>query len=281
VSDRELRRLEQALAVQPDAAELHRQKSEQLWRMGRSDAALAALDLAWRLGAPVWEQLQARLQERRVVLDGITLCYVPAGPFVMGRDDFDDDAPPHLVELSAFYVAQAPLGWRALWGWEHFPSWVQEDNAWFMDRVFYGTFERVGQAMAHLQAELAPADLPGRYRLPSEAQWERVVRSRYLRPDGRCPYGPSAGDAGPEWTRDHYHADSYTHSPRQDPQGPKAGELRVVRGIAVLGAPQFASFREAAREDGSFPVPRRLVGTRWLPTYPDQGLAVSPVFEPA
>ena len=274
MSDRELRRLEQALAVQPDAAELHQQRAGLLRRVGRPDQALAALELAWRLGGPVWAELQAELDARRVERHGLTFCYVPAGPFVMGRDDFDGDAPPRLVELSAFYVASQPLAWEALRQWEHRPPWVQDDNQWFWPRALAEPYDRVQSALAHLNAQ--QPDAPP-LTLPTEAQWERVFRASYLTADRTNPYGVGAVPSF-EWTRDHYRADAYETGAPRDPTGPDQGELRVVRGITAVPEPFFASFREAAREDAMFPIRGRVLRDRWLERYPERGLHVRPVF---
>jgi len=98
------------------------------------------------------------------------------------------------------------------------------------------------------------------YSLPSEAQWEKAARggligARYawgnelptqdrcdfdhfrefsIRPMRTFPangYGLYAVNGGVwEWTSDWYDCDYYRHSPNADPEGPAAGEEKVLRG---------------------------------------------------
>ena len=280
MSDEALRRLERALALDPDRLELRRQHVQLLRRTGDEERALAAIDLAWRLGAEeLWDELVAGLQARRLRVGGVELAWVPGGPFVMGSHDMDQDAaPPHLVELSSFYVALSPLTYGDLLEWEQAQPWWGT-NEW-MRRLALSTetHARATSAVAHLERTARPPGLAGSWAVISEAQWERVFRAAHLRPDGVSPYGVRRAERAAEWTRDGYDPEWYSSAPRLDPVSPAGGELFVVRGAPGLPEPHWALFREAARADGRFQV-GGLVRTRWVQH--EHGIAVRPVFEPA
>jgi hypothetical protein len=289
MSDEELRRLEREIAVAPHLLDLRRQHALALSRLGREEEALAALDLAWRLGAvELWEELHGRLAARRVEVAGLKLGWVPAGPFAMGSEELDDDcAPVHVVELSGFWVAERALSYGVMETWSHYPSWARRD--WPGRREWLETPISMARdvaldALAHLNRGALPPDLRGTWALPTEAQWERVFRACYLRPDGACPYGAvRSKHEMPEWTRDRYHPDWYRRSPRRDPAGPAAHESHaqtfVVRGVPYLPDPEFALYREAAKADSRFDVGDAGGSTRWVQH--EHGIALRPVFLPA
>lgn len=289
MSDEELRRLEREIAVAPHQLELRRQHALLLTRLGREEDALAALDLAWRLGADeLWDELQARLAARRVQITGIALGWVPGGPFAMGSEELDDDcAPVHVVELSGFWVCERALAYARMETWSHYPSWARRDwpgRQQWLETPISMTREMALDALAFLNKEAFAPGLSGTWAFPTEAQWERVFRASYLRPDGVCPYGAARSrQEMPEWTRDRYHPDWYGRSPRRDPTGPAADESHaqtfVVRGIPYLPDPEFALYRDAAKPDGSFDVGDEGGSTRWL-TH-EHGIALRPVFIPA
>jgi formylglycine-generating enzyme required for sulfatase activity len=293
VSDEALRRIERELATLPAELDLRRQHAQVLLRMGRADEGLAALDLAWRLGAEeLWDELQARLAERAIEVDeSLTLRYVPAGPFAMGSDELDADcAPVHLVELSAFYVAERPLCRGSLLEWEQCPEYLRRFGGGHESEIaHYGMFASGGffpqsdhaaaqSAVEFLSQTKTPPGLMGRYSVISEAQWERVFRAEYLRPDGANPYGVRRAGARtpPEWTLDRYDADYYDTSPRRDPPGSDKGKLFVVRGVR-LPDPVFAIYREAAKPDGRFQLGGRIMGRD---VSNEEGIAMRPVFLP-
>lgn len=295
MSDHELRALEREILQAPASLDLRRRHARALQRAGDEERALAALDVAWRLGAEeLFDELRAGCAARQLVVRGVTLCYVPGGPFAMGADDQDDDAAPlHVVHLSPFFVARDLLRWTSLDGWEErrWPLTATGANRErFLDHPVHVNHGDAARVIAHLAERAAAEGGPaGRWSLISEAQWERVARAAQGSPGGRTPYGVSHGERELEWTLDAYDPRAYVAGTRRDPVVVAAGdraeqgiaaadwtELRVVRGVP-LPAPVFATYREAARLDGSFEV-SGWVRSRVLST--NLGIGVRPVFVP-
>lgn len=253
MTDDALRATERSLVSAPADLELRRRHARLLQRAGQAERALSALDLAWRLGADeLFDELRAALDLRALHVRGLELRYVPAGPFVMGSDEHDEDAAPaHLVELSAFWLSPGQVTYGALDGTRLWQRWMDEHRG---QRLYVHDLARAQEAVRVVaDGPRARALPPGRLGLPTEAQWERVHRARLLRRDGASPYGVEL--LGPEWTADAYAPDAYAHAARRDPASPE-GALRVVRGVH-LGPPHDVLYREVARPDGTFEVPDR------------------------
>jgi formylglycine-generating enzyme required for sulfatase activity len=254
VTDDALRATERALVSAPADLELRRRHARLLQRAGQEERALSALDLAWRLGADeLWDELQDALAARALRLGEIELRYVPAGPFVLGGDDGDEDeGPARLIELSAFHVAselvtsgqlrESPAWASWMDGAAHYPV-----NAWTHGRAL----EVVEAAGALARA----AGLQGRLGLISEARWERVARAALLREDGVSPYGVVGVHLSGmlEWTADAYQPDAYARAGARDPVEGRPSALRVVRG-PPLPEPHRSRYREAVAPSGQFSV---------------------------
>jgi formylglycine-generating enzyme required for sulfatase activity len=210
--------------------------------------------------------------------------YVPAGAFKMGEDShgLTRERPAHVVDLDAYYIARFEVTngeWQKfrddpgyddpkLWPngrvvpRDQIPYWTQANNHGGgtpgSDNypVIGVNWDAATAYCAWLSARTGK-----RYRLPTEAEWEKAARGT----DGRrYPFGPTidrhqanyvggqtydtvmpvgsyAGGASPygaldmagnvlEWCQDWYQRDYYSVSPRRNPQGPATGAYRVVRG---------------------------------------------------
>ena len=219
----------------------------------------------------------SQLDEAKMPLnpvDGTQLIVIPSGIFEMGADpqlgleicklyspdcsleDFADEAPLHLVDLSSFWIYRTEvtnLQYRLC---------VDEGDCsppalpeFFLDdRFSEHPVVYVDWFSAKNYCEWAGG------RLPTEAEWEKAARGTDGRlfpwgsepecglanvkgctqgltspvgsfTEGASPYGvyDLAGNAA-EWVSDWYSPTYYQESPNQDPVGPTTGEMRVVRG---------------------------------------------------
>ncbi len=228
-------------------------------------------------------------------LPDIVWCEVPAGVFLMGSDPekdkeaIKDEQPQHDVRLSAYHISRYPVTnahyqafvedgaytgrWQKCWtpeGWE----WKEKENI-SAPESYGGEFDLpnhpvVGvswyEAVAFCnwltqrlreQGELSNGPS---IRLPTEAEWEKAVRSSDGRiypwgdeitpelanyedtglgatstvgcfPRGKSPYGceEMVGNVW-EWCLDWFDENYYSDSPKDNPQGPESGSVRVVRG---------------------------------------------------
>jgi formylglycine-generating enzyme required for sulfatase activity len=200
---------------------------------------------------------------------------IPAGLFLMGSSDDDNEArddekPQHEVELSEYRIGKYPvtnveyqafvkqrLGGRSppYWDGENYPEGKGDypvvEVTWY-DAVAYG--------------EWLTSKTGRKYRLPTEAEWEKAARGMDGRiypwgderdetmcntkesgvggttpvgeysPQGDSPYGAAdiAGNVW-EWAADgSSQHDLYVGGSAKDPQGPQEGEHRVLRGGSFL-----------------------------------------------
>jgi formylglycine-generating enzyme required for sulfatase activity len=210
---------------------------------------------------------------------------VPAGAFRMG-DNFGDglsrERPVHTVELDAFYIARYEMtngewkkfrddpGYGDAKFWpggrvvpkDQVPYWTQADNH---GGGTPGTDDfpvlGVNWDSATAYCNWLSAKTGKKYRLPTEAEWEKAARgtdqrrypwgnvidhsyANYVGSNkfdtgmkagtfdaGKSPYGAydMAGNVM-EWCSDWYSRDYYSVSPRKNPKGPATGAYKVVRG---------------------------------------------------
>lgn len=242
--------------------------------------------------------------------------YVSAGKFLMGDtmgEGLARERPAHVVDLDAFYISKLEITnreWRrfrddpgyddpAVWPSgrvvprDQIPYWTQANNhgggtPGSDDYPVIGVnWDAATAYCAWLSAKTGK-----RYRLPTEAEWEKAARGPDARryPFGQDidrqranyvgaqafdtvqPAGHFAAGASPygaldmagnvyEWTQDWYDRDYYSHSPRRNPRGPASGSYRVVRGGSFFV--EAFDLRSAARSAAwpSFQA-HRMVGFR-------------------
>ena len=149
--------------------------------------------------------------------DGMVMAYVPAGTFLMGSTDADqnaegDEKPQHSVYLDAFYISQYPVTneqfsrFVAATGYRTDAAkagsgWIWTEGAWKLVagaewRHPGGTGSSIMDKMDHPVVQVTWNDanaycLWAGKRLPTEAEWEKAARGT----DGQSyPWGNSAPD---------------------------------------------------------------------------------------
>jgi formylglycine-generating enzyme required for sulfatase activity len=184
---------------------------------------------------------------------------IPAGEFTMGVDkNFeeadDDETPAHRVTISQpFYLGKYEVTqsqWVSLMGSN--PSYFKGRN----NPVENVSWDDVQEFIWKLNEK----EGTGKYRLPTEAEWEYAARAGTT---SRYSFGDDAGELGRyawydrnsentthpvgqkepngwglydmhgnvfEWVRDWYGEKYYAESPGTDPWGPSSGAYRVIRG---------------------------------------------------
>lgn len=189
------------------------------------------------------------------------MAHIPEGWFWMGCETGrDDEKPVHRVWVDAFDLATYQVTnaeyqcFLAATNSSMPPCWT---DANFHDPKMPVVAVSWNEATAYCDWL---RDATGkRYRLPTEAEWERAARGGsegLLYPWGNAPpeelpdyarrwrsgpepvglYAPSAyglynlGDNVHEWCADWYEPDYYFHSPERNPQGPASGSRRASRG---------------------------------------------------
>ncbi len=246
----------------------------------------------------------SRAVEPKVTDDGYgELVLVPAGSFRMGDATGEGDPrerPVHTVELSAFYIGRTEVTnaqWRKFRddpGYDDPKFWPngivmpKDQIPYWNDKRNHGggtpdsdnyPVQGVNWDGAVAYCNWLSAKTGKKYRLPTEAEWEKAARGTDARkypwgnsidksfanfvgsqeydtgkpvgsyPKGASPYGAfdMAGNVM-EWCSDWYGKDYYASSPKKDPKGPATGAYRVVRGGAFFFEP--FDLRASARSAG-------------------------------
>jgi len=208
-------------------------------------------------------------QQEMTGKDGSPMALVPAGEFMMGSNQGEDDErPARQVYLDAFSMDkfEVTVGMYAMFlkatGIDAPPDWQVMNQPAHQKRPV-------------VEVDWSDANTYCRWagkRLPTEAEWEKAARGtdgrlypwgndppdrlrgnygkekwndhQALVPvgslhDGQSPYGiyDMAGNVW-EWTSDWYDKNAYKNSPVRNPKGAASGEYKVLRGGSWGGLPQ-------------------------------------------
>ena len=218
---------------------------------------------------------------------GMVFIWVEGGSFQMGSDDLDADAdelPVHEVCVDGFWLGKYQVTqeqWQAVMG--NNPSIFQGD--WHpVEKVSWNDCQTFIQNMNNQGY--------GEFRLPTEAEWEFAARGG-INSQGYTYSGSNeldsvawfftnsyarthhVGEKNPnelglfdmsgnvwEWCQDWYSNTFYSQSCEDDPQGPDAGSLRVIRGgswVDPSSVPRVANRLMLKPESSLFDIGFRLV----------------------
>ena len=219
-------------------------------------------------------------------ITGMVFVWVAGGCYEMGCGDWTDscdsnELPVHEVCVDGFWMGKYEVTqrqWKQIMGSN--PSWFKSGDNYPVEYVSWNDCQGF---ISDLNSQSGKT-----FRFPTEAEWEYAARSggreeKYAGgndPDSLGWYWDNSGrhthEAGTkaanglgiydmtgnvwEWCSDWYSSGYYTHSPRNNPQGPYSGLDRVIRGGGWYDSAQDC--RAAFRYNG-WPVGRRdLIGFR-------------------
>ncbi|MBF0461359.1 MAG: formylglycine-generating enzyme family protein [Magnetococcales bacterium] len=189
--------------------------------------------------------------------------WVPGGEFEMGNlfgGGFGNEKPVHEVALNGFWLGKYPVTQ------EEWTRMMGSPPLYFKEGARYPV-EKVSWDDAQLFIEKMNAEEDGRFRLPTEAEWEYAARSGGRREeyagskdvDAVAWHNKNSGDAvhpvgtkAPnglglydmsgnvlEWCQDWFEEEYYKKVPSANPKGPVKGSYRVLRGGSWDSAPNY------------------------------------------
>ncbi len=213
-------------------------------------------------------------EEYRDPVTGMEFVLVPGDCYKMG-DQFgegsNDEKPVHEVCLDDFYIGKYEVTqgeWKSLMGdnpskFENGDDYPVEQVSWDDAQKFIKRLNKKGD---------------GKYRLPTEAEWEFAARSGGKKQKwagtskeselGKYGwYGTNSGSKTHpvgkkiangiglfdmtgnvyEWCSDWYSKDYYKKSPKDNPLGPSSGSDRVFRGGSWNGNPRYVRAADRSR----------------------------------
>jgi sulfatase modifying factor 1 len=185
--------------------------------------------------------------------------FVPGGRFSMGCSGGRiDEGQPLELEVRPLRIGRSPVS-NLEYAW-YLSSRHAPEPPWWKDPAFWDPEQPVvGVTWLESRAycEWLSAMLGGRWRLPTEAEWEHAARGGLCDaptcwgdevPAGEVPEPPRSGpwplgrgtangygllDVGTvvhEWCSDWYAPDAWRRARRYDPRGPESGVMRAYRG---------------------------------------------------
>jgi formylglycine-generating enzyme required for sulfatase activity len=206
----------------------------------------------------------------------ITMIFIPAGEFTVGSPNRAGDAdehPAHKVLLDGFWIGKTEVTFEQ---YDRFCAETgrekSEDEEWGRGKrpAIYVSWNDAREYCAWLAKKTGL-----KFRLPSEAEWEKAARDFYpwgnippsatlvnfnkdnmqtspvgSYPQGASPYGvlDMAGNVW-EWMADWYDPDFYRNSPFNNPLGPETGSARVVRGGSWANNKELIRAANRSHED--------------------------------